>query len=275
MTENKDTKFKPIVIKNLFLKKNPSLAKKIPGFIYSYLNKVTHIDEVNYFFSTYDHLKGVDFAKQVLEYLNIKVKIKNPENILTDGRFVFASNHPLGGADGIILIALLGEKFDLAFPVNDILLNVKNLNNIFTPINKHGAQAKDAAESLNNAFNSDKQIIIFPAGLVSRRKKGKIEDLEWKKTFITKAKSSNRDIIPVHVSGRNSNFFYNLANIRKLLGIKANIEMLYLIAEFSKHRNKTFEITFGEKISIESIDKSKSHKKWAQTIKNIVHSLNI
>lgn len=275
MTENKDTKYKPIVIKNLFIKKSPSLAKKIPNFIYSYLNRVTHIDEVNYFFSTYANLKGVDFAQQVLKYLNIEVKIKNPENIPTDGRFIFASNHPLGGADGIILIALLGKYFDLSFPVNDILLNVKNLDNIFTPINKHGAQAKSAAESLNKAFNSDRQIIIFPAGLVSRRKKGKVEDLEWKKTFITKAKSSKRDIIPVHVSGRNSNFFYNLANIRKLLGIKANIEMLYLIDEFSRHRNKTFEITFGEKISIESIDKSKSHKDWAQTIKNIVHSLNI
>ena len=141
-------------------------------------------------------------------------------------------------------------------------------------INKHGKQAKLAAENLNKAFDSEKQILIFPAGLVSRKHRGgKIKDLEWKKTFISKAINSKRDIIPVHVSGKNSNFFYNLANIRNFIGIKANLEMLYLVDEFSKHRNKKFTITFGEPINYTSLTKEKSQKKWAEEIKNIVHTL--
>lgn len=274
---SKDTalnEFKPIYIEKVFAQKNPKLAKKIPSFVYNYLKKIIHQDEINYFFGKCGASKGVKFTKQVLEYLNITYEIKGLENIPKDGRFIFASNHPLGGADGIMLISYLGQKYDILFPVNDILLNVKNLDNIFLPINKHGKQAKQAAENLNKAFDSDKQILIFPAGLVSRKHRGgKIKDLEWKKTFISKAIHSKRDIIPVHVSGKNSNFFYNLANIRNFIGIKANLEMLYLVDEFSKHRNKKFTITFGKPINYTSLTKDKSQKKWAEEIKNIVHTL--
>jgi 1-acyl-sn-glycerol-3-phosphate acyltransferase len=274
---SKDTalnEFKPIYLEKVFAQKNPKLAGKIPSFIYNYLKKVIHQDELNYFFGKYGASKGVEFTKHVLKYLNITYEIKGLENLPKDRRCIFASNHPLGGADGIMLISCVGAMYDILFPVNDILLNVKSLDNIFLPINKHGKQARQAAENLNKAFDSDKQILIFPAGLVSRKHKGgKIRDLEWKKTFISKAIQSKRDIIPVHVSGQNSNFFYNLANTRKFLGIKSNLEMLYLVDEFSKHRGENFTITFGKPISYTSLTKEKSQKEWAEEIKNIVHTL--
>jgi len=267
--------FKPIYLEKVIAQKNKKLASKIPGFVYRYLKRIIHQDELNYFFGENGGEKGVEFTDKVLDYLNISFKIEGEENLPKDGRYIFASNHPLGGADGIVLISILGKKYDIKFPVNDILLNVKNLDKIFLAVNKHGKQAKEAALKLNEAFESDKQIVIFPAGLVSRKHKGgNIKDLEWKKTFISKAIHSKRDIIPVHVSGKNTNFFYNLANIRKFLGIKANIEMLYLVDEFTKHRGKTFTITFGKPISYKSLSKDKSQKAWAEEIKNIVHSLN-
>lgn len=274
---SKDTalnEFKPIYLEKVFAQKSPKLASKIPAFIYNYLKKIIHQDELNYFFGKYGAVKGVEFTHKVLEYLDISYEVKGLENIPDHGRFIFASNHPLGGADGIMLISLLGEKYEIKFPVNDILLNVKSLDNILLPLNKHGQQAKEATLKLNEAFKSDKQILIFPAGLVSRKHKGgKITDLEWKKTFITKAIQTKRDIIPVHVSGENSKFFYNLANIRKFLGIKNNIEMLYLVDEFHKHKGKKFIIRFGKPIPYSSLTKDKSHKEWAQEIKNIVHTL--
>jgi putative hemolysin len=266
--------FKPIYIDHIFAQKSPKLASKIPSFVYNYLKKIIHQDELNYFFGKYGGCKGTEFTKHVLKYLNISYEVKGIENIPKDGRFIFASNHPLGGADGIMLIDYLGDKYDILFPVNDILLKVKSLNNIFIPINKHGGQAKEAAKKLNEAFESDKQILIFPAGLVSRKHpNGKIQDLEWKKTFISKAISSKRDVIPVHISGKNSNFFYKLSKLRKFFGIKANIEMLYLVHEFNKHRGKTFTITFGQPIPHPSLKNDKSQKAWAEEIKNIVHTL--
>ena len=173
-----------------------------------------------------------------------------------------------------MVISFLGTRYpELKFPVNDLLLNLKNLNNIFLPVNKHGAQAKDAVSALEDAYASDCQMIMFPAGLVSRKQQGIIQDLEWQKSFVSKAIQHRRDIVPIFIDGRNSNFFYNLANFRKKIGLKANIEMLYLPDETFKQRNRTFTLYIGQPIEWESLDKSKKPIEWAQEIKRKVYLL--
>jgi len=209
-----------------------------------------------------------------LEELDITFKIEGLENLDKNGRYLFASNHPLGGPDGIILISIFGKEFSkIKFLVNDILMNIKNLSEIFIPINKHGGQAKKAALMLEDAYQSDATILTFPAGLVSRKQNGKIEDLEWKKSFIAKSKKHKRDIVPIHIDGRNSNFFYNLANLRKFLGLKSNLEMLYLPNELFKQRGKTFTVRIGKPISYQTFDKSLSYDKWAEKMKRETYKL--
>ena len=222
---------KPIYIEQLFRSKNPGVAKMIPGFIYSYLKKVIHQDDINDFITRYGDRKGLDFSDAILEYLHVSYQVIGEANLPSpDGRYIFVSNHPLGGPDGIILISFLGTRYpELKFPVNDLLLNLKNLNNIFLPVNKHGAQAKDAVSALEDAYASDCQMIMFPAGLVSRKQQGIIQDLEWQKSFVSKAIQHRRDIVPIFIDGRNSNFFYNLANFRKKIGLKANIELFIFL----------------------------------------------
>jgi putative hemolysin len=196
------------------------------------------------------------------------------ENVPANGRFLFASNHPMGGMDGIALISAVGDKFsNMLFPVNDILMNIKGLDTIFIPINKHGSHPRDAAKQMEEAYKSESQMLMFPAGLVSRKKKGIIADLEWKKNFLKKAVQHQRDIIPVHVSGRNSNFFYNLANWRKRLGIKANIEMLYLADEMYKQKGQNLTIHFGKPIPWNSITSSENYADLAQKIKRMAYDL--
>ena len=266
---------KPIYIEQLFRSKNPGVAKMIPGFIYSYLKKVIHQDDINDFITRYGDRKGLDFSDAILEYLHVSYQVIGEANLPSpDGRYIFVSNHPLGGPDGIILISFLGTRYtELKFPVNDLLLNLKNLNNIFLPVNKHGAQAKDAVSALEDAYASDCQMIMFPAGLVSRKQQGIIQDLEWQKSFVSKAIQHRRDIVPIFIDGRNSNFFYNLANFRKKIGLKANIEMLYLPDETFKQRNRTFTLYIGQPIEWESLDKSKKPIEWAQEIKRKVYLL--
>jgi putative hemolysin len=147
------------------------------------------------------------------------------------------------------------------------------MDGIFVPINKHGAQAMDNVRRINAIFESDQQVMSFPAGLVSRRSRGVIRDGEWQKSIITKARQTKRDVIPIHVTGRNSNFFYNLANIRKFLGIKVNLEMFFLPNESYKHRNKHFTITFGKPIPFETFDNRYTPLEWAQLVKEYVYSL--
>ena len=266
---------KPIYIEQLFRSKNPGVAKMIPGFIYSYLKKVIHQDDINDFITRYGDRKGLDFSDAILEYLHVSYQVIGEANLPSpDGRYIFVSNHPLGGPDGIILISFLGTRYpELKFPVHDLLLNLKNLNNIFLPVNKHGAQAKDAVSALEDAYASDCQMIMFPAGLVSRKQQGIIQDLEWQKSFVSKAIQHRRDIVPIFIDGRNSNFFYNLANFRKKIGLKANIEMLYLPDETFKQRNRTFTLYIGQPIEWESLDKSKKPIEWAQEIKRKVYLL--
>ena len=249
---------------------------KIPKVAINYLKRKVHQDELNYIIETYRNEYGSDFMKACVDYFNLTLHIKGEKNIPKTGKFVFASNHPLGGLDGICLAAILGEKYNkkIKYLVNDILLNIENLETIFVPVNKHGWQAKDSVKAMNDAYESDNQIITFPAGLCSRKQNGQIKDLQWAKSFVVKAKTYKRDIIPVHFEGRNSNFFYNLSNLRMKLGVKLNVEMLYLSDEMMKKKNAEFTITFGKPIPWQSLDNSKKPLEWAQNIKESVYKLN-
>jgi putative hemolysin len=258
----------------IFRKRNPRLYKVLPAFILRYLKKIIHQDELNYIIKTFNHLHGLDFVNAVLKYFEIETTMIGQENIPKEGRFIFVSNHPIGSIDGMIFMQQVGRFFgETKSVVNDLLLSIENMRTLFVGINKHGQNSREGIEEIERTFLSDQQILIFPAGLASRRINGQIIDLEWKKTFIARAIKYQRDIIPVHISGRLSNFFYNFANLRKSLGIKANIEMLYLSDETFQQKRKKFNITFGKPIPYEVFDDSLSQQEWAQRIKNQVYKI--
>lgn len=258
----------------VFKGKNPRLYRLLPRFVMQYLKRIVHQREINDFLREYGHLMGNDYTKQVLKTLEIEYEVEFTEPISKDKKYIIVSNHPLGGADGILLIDYFSRFFQkVLFPVNDLLLHLHNVKDFFIPINKHGKQSKEVAQLMNNAFESDAQILLFPAGLVSRRKKGIVRDTEWKKNFILRAIKYKRDVIPVHVTGSNSSFFYNLANIRAFLGIKTNIEMLYLSDELFKHRGKKIKVTVGKPIDYKTFDKTKNANEWSEYVKQKVYSL--
>jgi 1-acyl-sn-glycerol-3-phosphate acyltransferase len=263
-----------IDVENVLYSKNPSLRRRIPGFIINYLKRIVHQDDLNEFLGKWGHLKNAELIEAGLNHFKIKYKVFGKENIPASGRYIFVSNHPLGGLDGLVFIYELSKYFpDIKFPVNDILTNIENLSGIFLPVNKHGTQDKSAAKKIEEAYSSDCQILYFPAGLCSRKKKGVIEDLHWHKSFISKAIQHKRDIVPAYFSGRNSNFFYNLSNIRKLLGIKANVEMLYLADEMFKQKDKEIHLVFGKAIAWETFDKTKTALEWAGWVKSKSYEL--
>ncbi len=238
MEKAKEEKF--IEIEKVLAEKNPRLAKALPGFIISYIKKVLHQDQINDFIAVHGHLFGFDFIEKIIQEFGVEIEIQGIEHVPASGGIVLASNHPLGGLDALAMMHMLGKKRkDMRFIVNDILLSFKNLKELFIPVNKHGKSGAESVKMINAQFASSELTLVFPAGLVSRKQDGGvIKDLEWKKSFITKARQYQRDIIPVYVKGNNSNFFYNLSRWRKRLGIKANIEMFYLMDEMYKQREK-------------------------------------
>jgi putative hemolysin len=253
----------------------PALARKIPGFVINYLIRIAHQEEVNDVLNRYHDKEGVDFMTSLINYFDLTLTLSGEGNIPFEGRYIFVSNHPLGGLDGICLSAVLGKHFNgnIRFPVNDVLLFIPNLRSIFIPVNKHGRQARHTAALTEEAYASAHQIITFPAGLCSRKINGRITDPEWKKSFIQKAVAYKRDIVPVHFDGRNSNFFYRLANWRKRLRIKTNIEMLYLSDELFRSKHSSFYISFGEPISWTTFDKSRSLSEWVEWVRQKSYNL--
>ena len=250
-------------------------AKYIPRFVMSYLKRILHQDELNEFLSKEQGRVGVDFLSDCMEFLDTSLQVEGLENLPEEGLCTFVSNHPLGGQDGVALGYLLGSHYDgkIKYLVNDLLMNLRGLAPLCIPINKTGSQAKDFPVMVEKGFESDNHIIMFPAGLCSRRQNGVIRDLEWKKTFIVKSAQTHRNIVPIHFEGRNSDFFYNLANLCMALGIKFNIAMLYLADEMFKNRHKKFKVTIGKPIPWQTFDKSKTPLQWAQYVKEIVYNL--
>lgn len=265
---------KPIVLRELIAEKNPRLAGRIPWFVYGLMNRLLHIREINEIIRNYGHLKGVPFIEAVLQYFEVKVVHHGEENLPASGQYIFASNHPLGGFDGLLLIKAVTDHMGKSlFLVRDELTKIPPLAELFIPINKFGDQRRSAS-LINEAYDSNSQILIFPAGLASRKIKGQIVDLAWQKHFIQKSIEHHRDVVPVYISGKNSWFFYWLANFRKWTGIRINLEMFLLSDELFKNRGKTFGISFGKPIPWKRFDRSKSPAEWAGVVKDIVYELS-
>lgn len=264
-----------IDVKQVLQQKAPSVVGKIPGFIVNYLIRTIHQDELNDILTRYHDKDGVGFMQELIGYFDLTLELVNEENIPAEGRYIFASNHPLGGLDGICLSAVIGQHYDgkIRYLVNDLLLYLSNLRSIFVPINKHGAQGKNNARLIDEAYASENQIVTFPAGLCSRKINGQIQDTDWKKSFIQKAVEHQRDVVPVYFEGRNSNFFYRLANLRKRLGIKMNYEMIYLPDEMFRSKHKTFRIHFGKPVPWQTFDSSKKPVEWAEWVKELAYNL--
>lgn len=266
-----------IDIDRILCEKAPKQSKYIPRFVVSYLKRIVHQDELNVFLRESKDKTGMDFLEASLHFLDTGLVVKGEENLPGEGLCTFVSNHPLGGLDGIALGYILGKRYGgkVKYLVNDLLMNLHGLAPFFIPINKTGRQGRDFPRMVDEGFRSDNQLIMFPAGLCSRRQGGVIRDLEWKKAFIVKSVQSRRDVVPIHFDGQNSNFFYNLANFCKALGIRFNVAMLYLADEMLKNRHKTFTVTIGKPIPWQTFDKSRTPLQWAQYVKDIVYKLKI
>src|SRR5690606_16988352 len=239
-------KEKFIDVRKVIQDKNPALLKWMPGFLLRYITRIAHEDDVNALMTKNGHLHGLDFVDALIEDFGVEVVLSGEKNIPLEKQVIFAANHPLGGLDGIAFMHALGKyRKDIKFLVNDLLSNITNFGSLFVPVNKHGSHGRQATAVIEETYATAGAVLVFPAGLVSRKQEEGIKDLEWKKSFISKARKYKKDIVPVYIEGKNSSFFYNLARLRKKMGIKANIEMFYLADEMFAQKGKKVTIHVG------------------------------
>ena len=270
-------KEKTIDIDNVLKSKMGAKAKWVPRPLVSYLKRLVHEDATNGFLWRSRDLTGTPWLMACLDFLQITLDIKGLENLppKDDGRlYTFVSNHPLGGIDGVALGSVIGNHYDDRFRylVNDLLMFLPGLAPLCIPINKTGNQSRNFPAMVEAGFQSDNHILMFPAGICSRRKNGVIRDIPWKKTFIAKSVQYHRDVVPIHFEGRNSNFFYRLANFSDRF-LPFNLAMVYLVDEMYKNVGKAFRVSIGKPIPWQTFDKSKSPMEWAQFVQDTVYTL--
>lgn len=267
-----------IDIEKILRGKMGAKAKFVPGPLVGWLKRIAHQDEVNAFLWDSRDKSGVDWLEECVRYLDMTLEVRGQENLPApddDRLYTFVSNHPLGGEDGVALGAIIGRHYDGRFRylVNDLLMNLPGLAPVCIPINKTGSQSRNFPAMVEAGFKSDNHMLMFPAGICSRKRDGIISDIPWKKTFISKSVEYQRDVVPIHFSGQNSNFFYRLANFSDR-HLNFNLAMLFLVDEMYKNVHKTFQVTIGKPIPWQTFDKSKTATEWAQFVRERVYELN-
>ena len=254
----------------------------VPEFLIRYLERIAHVKQMNTFLRKYPDLRGYDFIRVVIsEELGCSAAIHGTENIPTDGRpVIFVSNHPLGGLDGMIIARMIHEaradKRELKVIVNELLMFMEPIADLWAPVNKTGRLTREQAEEQQRMWASETDVLTFPAGACSRLQRidghWTVQDLEWQKNFVQRAREYHRDVVPIYFEGHNSRFFYILAYLRKLLHIKLNIEMLYLVDEMYGAYGKHFTVHVLPPVPYSTFDTSKTPKEWAQYVKSIIYN---
>lgn len=254
--------------------KAPKLARWIPAFVVNRLRRIVHEKELNHIYQNYWNYAPQPFIHACFRDWNVSYTIEGLDKLDRNGRYLFVSNHPFGGMDGMMLADKLIEHFgDVRVVVNDILRVVSPLDPLWVPVNKHGSQKMAYARKFDEAFFGDLPVLTFPAGLCSRKIDGRVQDTPWRPNFLKKSNASHRQIVPIFVEGRLSNFFYNLSRIRKALGVKANIEMLWLVDEMLRQKGQHFRIIVGEPIDVADLHEAGTLAEQVEEVRKKCYAL--
>lgn len=260
-----------IDIGRLLRSKNPRLAKWIPRFVVRWVERLVRLKKINYVLAHYGDQPPMEFIRSTLDYIGVTYTVHGAANIPPDGRVIFASNHPLGGLDGLMLAEAVTPYVPaVKLIVNDLLMNLEPLAPIFVPVNKYGSQSVEYARRLVEMYESDTAVITFPAGLCSRLIHGRITDPPWRRNFVQKAWESGRPVVPVYIEGRNSMFFYRFERLRKMLGIKLNLGTIFLPKEMFDQRGKHLDIYIGQPVEL---TQEHTAREWVGIIREKAYAL--
>ncbi len=272
MPENRNI----INVKELVKSSGSRLLQRLPGFVLNGIVRIIREDEINRILARYSDSQGVDFLTAMRREFNITIEIEGIKNLPEDGRCFFVANHPFGFADGLVLTSIVAGKYGTFNAIgNELFLLVPQLRPLIAAVDVFGIgnNSRQYLLELENVYSSDVPVTHFPSGEVSRIKSGKIQDKDWEKSFISKAVSCKRNIVPIYIRGRNSLLFYLVFSCRKVIGIQANLELVLLPREFFNKRNKTIKVKIGAPVPYGTFDKTRTRSEWAQWMKSQVYRL--
>ncbi len=240
----------PINVEKIIDDRYPSLFKNKPKLFkkitLSLFEKVLHLKEINTFIEKNSDVKDIEFIDEIFEMLNFSFRIANKDikRIPSEGRLICAANHPIGSLDSLSLIKLVSEiRTDVKIVANDVLLGIKNLEDLFLPFNLESRSAqRQNIRAIAEALNKEMAVIIFPAAEVSRLKWIYIRDGKWQKGVLYFSKKYKAPVLPIYIDGKNSLFFYLFSILHK------GLSKVLLSHELFNKKNKTINIKVGDPI---------------------------
>lgn len=280
-----------ISVRALFTEKAPRMAARIPSPCYRLLERLAHTRELNRYVQHCSSLSPRRALTAAMRRLRLRYRVQSTSErsathgsagpaaaLPQDSRITVVANHPLGGADALVLLDLLMRRYgQVHVPANDLVHVIGPLAPFFVPVNKHGCNRTNSRR-LNALFASDAPALVFPAGRTGRPAAGRlldrrIVDFPWTKTFVTRSRRNGRTIVPVYIDGRNSLRFYLVAWLRTRLAIKANLEMLLLVDELARCRGTTLDLVVGSPIDAALLDPGRGDHLWAADFRAYVRAL--
>lgn len=197
-----------------------------------------------------------DVAQYFQNALNLGVKVSGQE-VPDSWPLMVAANHPYPIQDALALIIALSEKRKwpmkiLAdFPPElcpEIAEHIIYAWNSFKKDENKREILKEMMEEINNLFEQNGTLIIFPAGQSSYRAIGSdiIQDIEWYNWLLTIAKRLRIPILPAYIGARTAFWFNFLRNLFSRQFVR------FLNLSQAIRKNETIEVCFGEVFSVET-----------------------
>lgn len=252
----------------------PKLAARLPALAWISLRWLLVEGKVNRTLASLENTHPQHFSDHALRMLGVNVSVNGAPFPAAKERPVFVCNHPTGGLDGLITIAILQKRYPgLRVVANTVLGTVDQLGSILVPVDVF-ANPKQALKPMTQAFSGNEPLLIFPAGRTARMNEdGELDDGDWSAVALKLAAKSGRVITPLHLNGRNSPRFYWLAQCRKRLNITLNLEMFLLARELINPHQKCFQLYVGRAQQASVVSQRMSTFEAAQHLKALSYQL--
>ena len=178
------------------------------------------------------------FIRSAVATLDLRIDVRGAELLPDSPEVIVVANHPTGGAEGIVLLKLLLDRYgSVIVPANRLLCRLQALSPVIAPVHifDKGPSKTRVPEAL---VPPGTPLLLFPAGRTARERGGVMREFPWKRGFIRLARRSGRMIVPVCVVTRPSRLFRTIATVRRLLHCPINIEMFLLVREVLLRRRR-------------------------------------
>lgn len=192
-------------------------------------------------------MSGLEIMDYMSNLLHLEVSVSGVDHIPATGPALVTPNHPAGIADGIAVYdAFKHIRDDMCFVANrDAIRASSGLADIIIPVEwrvqeRNAQKTRETVRAINQAFKEDRLVVIFPSGRLAEPTLRGLKERPWQTTALSFARRNEVPVIPMHIKGENTAFYY------VTWYINAELKDMTLFREIVKKEGRPYRITVGE-----------------------------